>query len=112
MPSDAFQDHNADDQPSPETQHREQEFYVLYLYIAGKNIRSRTAIQKLRDICTEYLPNRHEIRVIDIYEQPELAESDRVVVTPTLVKKLPPPLRKFIGDLSDRESILFGLDIW
>lgn len=94
------------------TQHKKKDFYVLHLYVAGKSIRSHGAINQLRSICNQYLENRHEIRIVDIYEQPELAEKDHVVATPTLVKKLPPPLRKFIGDLSDHESILFGLDIW
>jgi circadian clock protein KaiB len=94
------------------TQHKKKDFYVLHLYVAGKSIRSRGAIKALHDICNEYLKDRHEIRVVDIYEQPELAEADHVVATPTLVKKLPPPLRKFIGDLSDHENILFCLDIW
>ena len=88
------------------------EFYVLYLYVAGKTSNSRWAIQQLQSICKEYLAGRHEIKVIDIYENPELAESDHIVATPTLIKKLPPPLRKLIGDLSDRERLLIGLDIW
>lgn len=88
------------------------EFYVLYLYVAGKTSNSRWAIQQLQSICKEYLADRHEIKVIDIYEHPELAESDHIVATPTLIKKLPPPLRKLIGDLSDRERLLIGLDIW
>ncbi|NJN71324.1 MAG: circadian clock protein KaiB [Limnothrix sp. RL_2_0] len=112
MPSDPPTDSLKDDAVDLKTQHKKKEFYVLYLYVAGKSIRSRGAINQLRNICHQYLKDRHEIRVIDIYEQPELAEKDHVVATPTLVKKLPPPLRKFIGDLSDHESILFGLDIW
>lgn len=85
---------------------------MLYLYVAGRTSNSRSAIKQLKGICNEYLVGRHEIRVIDIYEHPDLAESDHIVATPTLIKKLPPPLRKLIGDLSDRESLLIGLDIW
>ncbi|OKH10889.1 circadian clock KaiB family protein [[Limnothrix rosea] IAM M-220] len=97
----------------PQLQHHdEKEFYVLYLYVAGKTSNSRQAIKQLHKICNEYLAERHEIRIIDIYEHPDLAESDHIVATPTLIKKLPPPLRKLIGDLSDRESLLIGLDIW
>ncbi|MGB2925481.1 MAG: circadian clock KaiB family protein [Limnothrix sp.] len=110
MSSDSSVDNLAEKEDK--TQHKQNEFYVLYLYVAGKTIRSRWAIKELRGICNEYLPNRHEIRVVDIFEQPELAESDHVVATPTLIKKLPMPVRQFIGDMSDHESMLFGLDIW
>lgn len=101
--------HNEELQHTPQTQDG---FYVLYLYVAGKNSDSRWAINELHNICNEYLRDRHEVRIIDVYERPDLAELDHIVATPTLIKKLPPPLRKFIGDLSDRESILIGLDIW
>lgn len=112
MASDFLSDRSKDKAIAPKTQHKQEEFYVLYLYVAGKSSNSRWAINELQQICQEYLRDRHEIRIIDIYENPEMAEMDRVVATPTLIKKLPPPLRKFIGDLSDRESILIGLDIW
>lgn len=114
MPSDAFTNHHreGEDNPTNLYHHDSQEFYVLYLYVAGKNTNSRWAINELQEVCKKYLAGRHEIRVIDIYEHPELAESDRIVVTPTLIKKLPPPLRKLLGDLSDRDSLLLGLDIW
>jgi circadian clock protein KaiB len=114
MPSDAFtnRDREGDNSPPNLYHHNPEEFYVLYLYVAGKSTNSRWAINELHEVCQEYLAGRHEIRVIDIYEHPELAESDRIVVTPTLIKKLPPPLRKLLGDLSDRDSLLLGLDIW
>lgn len=92
--------------------HYPDDFYVLYLYIAGTTGNSHWAIKQLENICAQYLPERHEIRIIDVHKNPEIAESDHIVATPTLIKKLPPPLRKFIGDLTDRESILIGLDIW
>ncbi|MBV5261045.1 circadian clock protein KaiB [Synechococcus moorigangaii CMS01] len=112
MASDSSNDPLLKMDSTPPIHHKQHEFYVLYLYVAGSNSHSRWAINELESICREYLPNRHEIRIIDIYEHPDLAESERIVATPTLIKKLPPPLRKFIGDLSDRESILIGLDIW
>jgi circadian clock protein KaiB len=85
--------------------------YVFYLYVAGVSSQSRRAIHQLRTLCNDYLPDRHDLQIIDICERPDLAEEARVIATPTLVKKLPPPLQKFIGDFTDREQILIGLDI-
>ncbi|BAW96211.1 circadian clock protein KaiB [[Synechococcus] sp. NIES-970] len=112
MASDFANDPSSRPDAAAPTHHKQHEFYVLYLYVAGSSSNSRWAINELENICQEYLSDRHEIRIIDVYEHPDLAESERIVATPTLIKKLPPPLRKFIGDLSDRESILIGLDIW
>lgn len=86
--------------------------YVFYLYVAGVSSQSRRAIHQLRTLCNDYLPDRHNLQIIDICERPDLAEEARVIATPTLVKKLPPPLQKFIGDFTDREQILIGLDIY
>jgi circadian clock protein KaiB len=85
--------------------------YVLRLYIAGVSPRSSHAVENIKKICEEYLEGRYELEVIDIYQHPELAKMEQVIAAPTLVKKLPPPLRKFIGDLSDREKILVGMDL-
>ncbi len=85
--------------------------YVLRLYVTGSTPRSARAIRNLRKICEEHLQGRYELEVIDIYQQPELAQDADIVVTPTLVKRLPLPLRKFIGDLSDMEQVLKGMDI-
>lgn len=87
------------------------ETYVFCLYLAGNTIRSKMALRQLKSICSQYLPDRHEIRVIDVYKNPELAEAAQIIATPTLVKELPPPLRKFIGDLSEKERILIGLEL-
>ncbi len=85
--------------------------YLLRLYVAGTSPRSTRAIDNIRKICDEHLKGRCELEVIDVYQQPTLARGEQILAAPTLVKKLPPPLRKFIGDLADTEKILIGLDI-
>src|SRR5215203_600437 len=83
--------------------------YVLRLYVSGMTPRSTEAINNLTAICEEHLKGRYELEVIDIYKQPELTAIDQVIATPTLVKKLPLPLRKLVGTLSDEERVLVGL---
>ncbi|MBF0425913.1 MAG: circadian clock protein KaiB [Magnetococcales bacterium] len=85
--------------------------FLLKLYITGHTARSERAIRNLRHICTEELGGRFEMRVIDILEQPQLAEDEKILATPTLIKALPLPLRRIIGDLSDTEKVLLGLDL-
>lgn len=87
------------------------EKYVLKLYITGKTPRSRRAIHNLEKICEEDLAGKYQMEVIDILERPQLAEDERILATPLLIKDLPPPLRRLIGDLSDREKVLLGLDV-
>ena len=87
------------------------EKYVLRLFVTGTTPRSARAIQNIRAICEEKLHGRYELEVIDIYQHPELAKPEQVVVTPTLVKKLPAPVRKLIGDLSNSERVLVALDV-
>jgi len=87
------------------------ERYVLRLYIAGLTPRSTLAIQNIRKICEEHLEGRYDLQVIDIYQQPTLAEGEQIIAAPTLIKKLPLPLRRFIGDMSGTEKILVGLDL-
>ena len=89
---------------------KEKEKYVLRLYVSGLTQRSSVAIQNIRKICDEQLKDRCDLQVIDIYKQPVLAKGEQIIATPTLIKKLPPPLRKFIGDLTNTERILLGLD--
>ena len=84
---------------------------TLCLYVAGQTSRSLVAIDNLRRICEENLKGRHTIEVIDLLLNPKLARGDQIVAIPTLVKKLPPPLRRVIGDLSNSERVLIGLDI-
>ena len=87
------------------------EKYVLRLYVTGTTSRSLRAIEAIKKICEENLEGRYTLEIIDIYQQPKLAEGDQIIAVPTLVKKLPAPLRRFIGDLSDTERILLGLEL-
>jgi len=84
---------------------------ILRLYIAGSSDRSIRAIQNAKEICDEHLSGTYELDVIDILKQPKLATDDQILAVPTLIKKLPLPLRRFIGDLSDRDVVLVGLDL-
>lgn len=87
------------------------EVYILRLYITGMTPKSTRAIQNIKKICEENLKGRYELEVIDIYQQPILAKDEQIIAAPTLIKKLPLPLRKIIGDMSDKERILLGLDL-
>lgn len=89
----------------------ESRVYILKLYVSGMTPSSLRAIQNLRRICRQYLEGRFELDIIDIYQQPELAKREQIIAAPTLIKKLPVPLRHFIGDLSDTEKILVGLNL-
>jgi circadian clock protein KaiB len=85
--------------------------YLLKLYVTGSSARSETAIRNLERICKDELHGCYELEVIDVAKRPDLAEKDRILATPTLVKQLPPPLRRVIGDLSDRDKVLLGLEV-
>jgi circadian clock protein KaiB len=85
--------------------------FVLKLYITGQTPRSEAAIANLRKICETELNGVYEMVIIDILERPQLAEDEKILATPTLIKELPPPLRRIIGDLSDTEKVLLGLDL-
>lgn len=85
--------------------------YVLRLYVAGTTSKSIRAVANIKEICETSLKNRYDLEVIDIYQQPVLVKGDQIIAAPTLVKQLPLPLRKFIGDMSDTERILVGLDL-
>jgi circadian clock protein KaiB len=85
--------------------------YVLRLYVSGMTSNSLRAIDNIRKICAEHLEGRYQLEIIDIYQQPIFAKEGQIVAAPTLVKELPPPLRKFIGDMSQTERILQGLDL-
>jgi len=88
-----------------------QEHYILRLYITGLTVNSISAIKNIKDICERYLKHRYELEIIDIYQQPSLAEGEQIIAAPTLIKKLPLPLRKVIGDMSNTEKVLLGLDL-
>ena len=85
--------------------------YVLQLYVSGSTPRSVVAIENIRRICDEYLSGRYHLQVIDIYQQPEFARSEQIIAAPTLVKQLPVPLQRFVGDLSDEKKVLVGLGL-
>lgn len=85
---------------------------ILKLYITGKTPRTERAIANLQRICVEELKGRYKLIVVDVLEHPQLAEDEKILATPTLIKELPPPLRRIIGDMSDKEKVLLGLDIW
>jgi circadian clock protein KaiB len=87
------------------------EKHVLRLYVTGMTSRSLQAIDNIKKICEEHLQGRYDLEVVDIYQQPSLAKGEQIIATPTLIRKLPLPLRRFIGDLSSREKILLGLDL-
>lgn len=87
------------------------EFYELRLYVAGRSPKSVVAFENLQRICDEHLAGRYRIQVVDLLENPKLARGDQILAIPTLVRKLPEPLRRIIGDLSDEERVLVGLDI-
>ncbi len=87
------------------------QMYVLRLYVAGANPRSSAAIRSITDICEQHLKGRVDLEIIDIYQQPTLARGEQIIAAPTLIRKVPEPLRRFIGDLADKERILVGLDI-
>jgi circadian clock protein KaiB len=85
--------------------------FSLTLYVTGQTPRSEKAIMNLQRICAEELKGHYKMTVVDVLEQPQLAEEQKILATPTLVKELPPPLARVIGDLSDTEKVLVGLDL-
>jgi circadian clock protein KaiB len=87
------------------------DFFELRLYIAGQTSRSLAALANLNRICEEHLQGRYRLEVIDLLEHPQLARGDQILALPTLVRKLPEPIRKLVGDLSDTERALVGLDL-
>ncbi len=85
--------------------------FQLKLYITGQTPRSEQAIANMRNICQEELRGQYELIIIDVLERPQMAEDEKIIATPTLIKALPSPLRRIIGDLSNKEKVLLGLDI-
>lgn len=85
--------------------------YLLKLFVTGASAKSATAIANLRRICEEELGGQYELEVIDVLENPAEAENQKILATPTLIKQLPPPLRRVIGDLSDKDKVLLGLEV-
>ncbi len=92
------------------TRKRKDEKYILRLYVTGMTSKSQQAIRNIKKICEEHLEG-YDLEVIDIYRNPVLAKGDQIIAAPTLIKKIPLPIRKFIGDMSETEKILMGLDL-
>jgi len=91
--------------------HSRQARYVLRLYISGSTSKSALAVENIKRVCEQHLKNRYDLEVIDIYQQAKLARDEQVVAVPTLIKRLPLPLRRLIGDMSNLKKVLFGLDL-
>ncbi len=85
--------------------------YILKLYVTGTSPRTQVAIDNLNRICKQDLDGRYELEIIDVLEHPQRAEDEKILATPTLIKQLPPPLRRVIGDLSDKDKVLLGLEV-
>ena len=85
--------------------------YRLQLYVTGSNPRSLKAISNLKRLCEEHLPGDYDLEVIDMYKNPNVARAEQIIAAPTLIKRLPAPLRRFVGDLSNTQKLLTGLDI-
>jgi circadian clock protein KaiB len=90
---------------------RARQRYLLRLYVTGTTPRSMAAVANIRKICEEHLQGRYDLDIIDIYQQRTLARGEQIVAAPTLIKKLPLPLRRMVGDMSNTENVLFGLDL-
>lgn len=97
--------------PLEETSNPAQKTWQLRLYVAGQTPKSIKAFANLKKICEEHLNGQYHIEVIDLLENPQLAKGDKIVAIPTLVRQLPPPLKQIIGDLSNAEKVLVGLDL-
>jgi circadian clock protein KaiB len=100
---------NPDDAGAQENENRKQ--WELRLYVAGQTSRSITALENLRKLCEEHLAGEYSIEVIDVIKNPQLARGDQIIAVPTLVRRLPQPVRKILGDLSQTEKVLIGLDL-
>jgi circadian clock protein KaiB len=85
--------------------------YLLRLYVTGQTPRSVRSIENLRNLCEKYLKNRYELEVVDIYQQPALAAEGQIIAAPTLIKAMPLPLRRLVGDFSNQERVVLGLDL-
>jgi circadian clock protein KaiB len=85
--------------------------YILTLYVTGTSPRTRIAIDNLNRICAQELDGRYDLEIVDVLEHPQRAEDEKILATPTLIKQLPPPLRRVIGDLSDKDKVLLGLEV-
>jgi circadian clock protein KaiB len=85
--------------------------YALRLYITGQTPRSRQSVENLRALCNKYIPKQFDLEVVDIYQQPAMAAAGQIIAAPTLIKSMPLPLRRLVGDFSDQNRVILGLDI-
>lgn len=99
------------EQIEKEAKKSDKQKYVLKLYVAGITSQSKQAIENITNICEENLKGRYDLQIIDIYQNPTLAAGEQIIAAPTLIKKLPLPLRRFIGNIANKEKILVGLDL-
>lgn len=97
--------------PKSALREAESNHYILRLYVAGQTPKSICAIANIKRICEENLRGQYELEVIDLYQQPQLAQGDQIIAVPTLIRKIPLPLRRIIGDMSNTERVLVGLDL-
>ena len=91
--------------------HSREAKYVLRLYVSGSTLKSQRAVENIKRVCEEHLKGRYDLEVIDIYRQANLARDEQIVAVPTLIKRLPPPLQRLVGDMSNLRNVLFGLDL-
>lgn len=98
--------------PSAKRTSKGKSAYHLTLYVAGHSPKSRLAINNLKQLCETHLSSKFTVEIVDLLQEPKRARADQIVAIPTLVKKLPPPFKKIIGDLSDSEKVLLGLDLY
>ncbi|MEN6466093.1 MAG: circadian clock KaiB family protein [Syntrophaceae bacterium] len=95
----------------PARQNPPEEIWILKLYVAGQTSKSIAAFANLKKICEEHLAGRYRIEIVDLLKNPRLAKGDQIIAVPTLVRQLPPPVKKIIGDLANTERVLVGLDV-
>jgi circadian clock protein KaiB len=110
-PPSATAEADAADGPEYELESPADERYILRLYVAGMTSRSARAVENVRAFCEKHLEGRYDLQIVDVYQQPALARTEQLVAAPTLIKKLPLPLRRLIGDMSNEDRILVGLDL-
>lgn len=103
--------HKAETNGHKENGDKAKQKYLLRLFVTGQTPRSVKSIENLKKLCERYLKGRYELEVIDIYQQPEMATENQIIAAPTLIKKLPLPLRRLVGDFSNQDRVVVGLDL-
>lgn len=103
--------HKAETSVDKQNSDKVKQKYLLRLFVTGQTPRSVKSIENLKKLCERYLKGRYELEVIDIYQQPEMASENQIIAAPTLIKKLPLPLRRLVGDFSNQDRVVIGLDL-